>query len=150
MKPHSELSEIIQKENDEYHKSSSMNGEGGQSRARLSSYDTTEESDADSCVGYVSIQQILREKNSRREARAFLRNMQEDLNRIRDKVVTNKGSLSEAADALTDPRFVPLGDPMPPNSFWTLRLSTWKLLLCAAVVLLLLPLAYFIYLEFSS
>ena len=114
-------------------------------RQPLTSFSTndTEESDTDSCVGYVSIHQILREKSSRKEARRFLQNMQQDLNKIKEKVVTNKASLSEAAAALTDPRFVPLTEPASGADY---GLSWWRLFLCALFFLLLLPIAYFIYL----
>ncbi|KAF2361677.1 Zinc finger UBR-type [Trinorchestia longiramus] len=118
VKPHSELNEILEAEANEVPQSNglSTNGLPGRAVGRTQSLSsvrswsscTAEGEDCDSCVGYISIQQILREKESRREARHFLENMRRDLARIKEKVVSQKPSLDEAAAALTDPRFVPL------------------------------------------
>lgn len=146
VKANSLLGEILQEESEKQSDACHQNGsavEQDQRRQLLSSCtDTADDSDPDTCVGYVSIQQILREKSTRQEARRFLENMQADLARIKQKVVSNKGSLSEAAAALRDPRFVPLSPQPPPQG----GLSWWRLFLCAVLLLLLLPLGYFVYL----
>uniref|UniRef100_A0A2P2I1S3 LysM and peptidoglycan-binding domain-containing protein 3-like n=1 Tax=Hirondellea gigas TaxID=1518452 RepID=A0A2P2I1S3_9CRUS len=149
VRPNSELGDILKEEFEAYENEqqklkngspATATGDLAPRRSHLSSC-TTDDSDGDACVGYVSIQQILREKSTRAEARRFLENMQEDLMRIKEKVVSEKASLSEAAAALTDPRFVPLSSINGVDG----GLSWCRLFFCAIVVLLLLPLAYFIY-----
>ncbi|XP_018027778.1 lysM and putative peptidoglycan-binding domain-containing protein 3 [Hyalella azteca] len=148
VKPNSELSEIL---DDEAAQDAGIAGSPGPVASRTQSLSsvrslsscTADADDSDSCVGYISIQQILREKNSRREARHFLENMRRDLVRIKEKVVSQKSSLDEATAALTDPRFVPLKDSATREGE---GVSWWRLFLCAILALLLLPLAYLVYL----
>lgn len=149
------LEEILQEEADQFVSESQLNNSTNSEsrtngRSHLSSFTSNEAddtSDADSCVGYVSIHQILREKSTRKEARRFLENMRADLAKIKDKVVSEKGSLVETAAALNDPRFVPLTQhTSAPESV----ISWWRLFFGAILILLLLPVAYFIYLFHSQ
>ena len=152
VKANSLLSDILQEEADKCLAESSSQSNGSvlptAHRVHLSSYTSndTDDSDGDSCVGYVSIQQILREKSTRHEARRFLENMQEDLSRIKAKVVSEKPSLLDTAAALTDPRFVPFTS----TSTASVGISWWRLFLGAILLLLFLPVAYFIYLFHSQ
>jgi len=141
IKPNSALEEIIQEE--EQALLNAAEPSTLQRTASVTSAESLADPDMDHCVNYVSIEQMLREKTTRKEAQQFLANMQKDLARIKEKVVSDKGSLEETAAALTAPRFVPLRPPTEP-------LSWGRLFGGALLLLLLLPLLYFAYLFYNE
>ena len=100
------------------------------------------ESDSDMHVGYISIDHILRDTRTKKQAKRFLDNMQKDLANIRAKTNTYKDSLDEAAAALNDLRFRPL-EPAESESLWGM---SWRKILCIAIFVLIGgPLLYLLY-----
>ncbi|KAG0727157.1 LysM and putative peptidoglycan-binding domain-containing protein 3 [Chionoecetes opilio] len=110
IKAHSSLAEVLQEEQcQDASASASISSTraavlGTKSVSSCSEY----ESDSEMHVGYISINRILRDTRTKKEAKRFLDSMQKDLANIREKTNSYKTSLDEVAAVLTDPRFQPL------------------------------------------
>lgn len=107
------------------------------------------ESDSEMHVGYISIDRILRDTRTKKQAKHFLDTMQKDLASIRAKTNTYKDTLDEAAAALNDLRFRPLDPSDNDSSGADWGLNWWKILLIALLVLVGVPLVY-IFLYFKN
>ncbi|KAG7160372.1 lysM and putative peptidoglycan-binding domain-containing protein 3-like [Homarus americanus] len=106
------------------------------------------ESDSEMHVGYISIDRILRDTRTNKEAKRFLNCMQKDLANIREKTNSYKDSLVEVAAVLTDPRFRPLEQTEDKCTGADWGISWWKVLLAGTVLLVGAPLLYiYLYLE---
>nr|XP_053628801.1 lysM and putative peptidoglycan-binding domain-containing protein 3-like [Cherax quadricarinatus] len=106
------------------------------------------ESDSEMHVGYISIDRILKDTRTKKEAMRFLNSMQKDLANIREKTNFYKGSLDEVAAVLTDPRFHPLQQTEDKCTGADWGITWWKVLLAGIVILVGIPLLYiYIYLE---
>lgn len=117
----------------------------GTKQINSSSGNEDEISDSELHVGYISINQILRDTKSKKEAQRFLKNMEKDLANIRDKTKTYKDSLGETTDALTQVRFRALGEQKEICSGADWGISWWKILLGSIIILVGLPLIYIFY-----
>ncbi|XP_045609765.1 lysM and putative peptidoglycan-binding domain-containing protein 3 [Procambarus clarkii] len=100
------------------------------------------ESDSEMHVGYISIDRILKDTHTKKEAKRFLVSMQKDLANIRDKTNSYKCSLDEVAAALTDPRFRPLDQTQDKCTGADWGITWWKVLLVGAVIIVGVPLLY--------
>ncbi|XP_068223917.1 lysM and putative peptidoglycan-binding domain-containing protein 3 [Palaemon carinicauda] len=102
------------------------------------------ESDTEMHVGYISIDRILRDTRTKREAKRFLDTMQKDLVEIRAKTnsYTYKDNLDEAAAALNDLRFRPLDPSGGDYSGADWGLNWWKILLLGLIILIGVPLGF--------
>ncbi|CAL4135034.1 unnamed protein product, partial [Meganyctiphanes norvegica] len=112
---------------------------------RINSCSENEMSDSEMHVGYISINQILRDTKSKKEAQRFLRNMEKDLADIREKTKTYKNNLDEATDALTTVRFRALEEQKEICSGADWGISWWKILLGSIIILVGIPLIYVFY-----
>ncbi|XP_066953013.1 lysM and putative peptidoglycan-binding domain-containing protein 3-like [Macrobrachium rosenbergii] len=109
------------------------------------------ESDSEMHVGYISIDRILRDTRTKKEAKRFLDTMQKDLAEIRAKTNTYKDSLDEAAAALNDLRFRPLDPSGSDYSGADWGLNWWKILLIGLIILIGVPLGFiFFYFKNNS
>ncbi|KAB7506565.1 LysM and putative peptidoglycan-binding domain-containing protein 3 [Armadillidium nasatum] len=130
VKTNSVLYEILQEECLKKNTSQSLANSG----PKLSSSSEIE-SDADIPVGVISINQICREKETRKEAKHFLMNMQKDLKKLQEKTITYKGSLDEAAETLNSVAFSPLDEKTYGCSGADWDLSWWKVLTVGGVII---------------
>lgn len=153
VKANSILSEMLQEEQckDESTSSTSV----GTTRAAVlgtRSVSSCSECDSDSemHVGYISIGRILRDKQTKKEAKKFLDSMQKDLANIREKTKSYKDSLDEVAAVLTDPRFQPLDQQQGGCSGADWGISWWRILLVGALLLVGIPFLVYIYLSFQN
>jgi len=112
---------------------------------RINSCSENELSDSEMHVGYISINQILRDTKSKKEAQRFLKNMEKDLANIREKTKTYKDNLNEATDALTTVRFRSLEEQKEICSGADWGISWWKVLFFSIVILVGIPLIYVFY-----
>ncbi|KAK7074529.1 LysM and putative peptidoglycan-binding domain-containing protein 3 [Halocaridina rubra] len=150
VKANSVLAELLKQEEDEAlgNRSSVSTARATLLGTRSISSCSENESDTEMHVGFISIDRILRDKRTKKEARQFLDTMQKDLATIRAKTNTYKDSLDEAAAALNDLRFRPLG-PTDEYSGADWGLNWWKILLLSLLILVGGPLAY-IYFYFMN
>lgn len=100
------------------------------------------ESESEIHVSYISIDRILRDTNSNKQAKRFLDSMQKDLADIRQKTDSYKSSLDEVAAALSDPRFKPLEQTEDNCTGADWGITWWKMFLGGTVVLVGAPLLY--------
>lgn len=152
VKVHSSLVEILDQEKAEQEHLDEGNVTNNARRSVLgtrqinsSSLCEEEISDSELHVGYISINQILRDTKSKKEAQRFLKNMEKDLANIRDKTKTYKDSLDETTDALTQVRFRALGDQKEICSGADWGISWWYVLLISIIILIVIPLIYIFY-----
>jgi len=154
VKVHSALVEILDQEKAEQGHS----GEGsitnnarqsvlGTRQINSCSSNEDEISDSEMHVGYISINQILRDTKSKKEAQRFLKNMEKDLANIRDKTKTYKDSLDETTDALTQVRFQALSEQKENCSGADWGISWWKILLFSIIILIIIPLYIYFHIE---
>ncbi|XP_063859945.1 lysM and putative peptidoglycan-binding domain-containing protein 3-like [Scylla paramamosain] len=108
------------------------------------------ESDSEMHVGYISIDRILRDKRTKKEAKKFLDSMQKDLADIREKTNSYKNSLDEVAAVLTDQRFQPLDQQEGGCSGADWGISWWRILLVGALLLVGIPFLVYVYLNFPK
>ncbi|XP_050727574.1 lysM and putative peptidoglycan-binding domain-containing protein 3-like [Eriocheir sinensis] len=106
------------------------------------------ESDSEMHVGYISINRILRDTKTKKEAKRFLDSMQKDLADIREKTNSYKSSLDEVAAALTDQRFQPLDQQEGGCSGADWGISWWRILLVGSLLLVGIPFVVYLYLSF--
>lgn len=146
VKVHSALVEILDQEKAEQEHAGSITNDARQTvlgtRQINSSCGDEEISDSELHVGYISINQILRDTKSKKEAQRFLRNMEKDLANIRDKTKTYKDSLDETTNALTQVRFRALGEQKEICSGADWGISWWKFILGSILILVVFPIIY--------
>lgn len=148
IKANSMLAEMLEKEEEEENMpKAGTDGSVGSTRAavlgtRNVSSCSEYESDSELHVGYISIDRILKDTRTKKEAKRFLESMQQDLASIREKTTSYKDSLDEVAAVLTDPRFQPLAQNSDRCSGADWGISWWKILLVGSLVLVAVPLAY--------
>ncbi|KAK3877421.1 hypothetical protein Pcinc_017862 [Petrolisthes cinctipes] len=148
IKANSMLVEILEKEDEENNKPRAVTDSNvGSTRAavlgtRNVSSCSEYESDSELHVGYISIDRILKDTRTKKEAKRFLESMQRDLASIREKTTSYKDSLDEVAAVLTDQRFQPLAQKSDRCSGADWGISWWKILLVGSMVLVALPLLY--------
>lgn len=106
------------------------------------------ESDSEMHVGYISINRILRDTKTKKEAKRFLDSMQKDLADIREKTNSYKSSLDEVAAALTDQRFQPLDQQEGGCSGADWGISWWRILFVGSLLLVGIPFIVYLYLSF--
>lgn len=148
VKPNSVLAEMLDEESKQKQESVASTRAavlGTRSVSSCSEY----ESDSEMHVGYISINRILKDTRTKKDAKRFLDNMKRDLAQIREKTSTYKESLDEAAATLTDLRFRPLEQPDKcEGADW--GISWWKMMVAAAILLIGIPLLFFWYSNHSS
>ena len=140
VKPNSVLTEILAQEMNE-HEQSSVNSNPRETVLGVRSISSCSdiESDVDMHVGIISINQILREKKTRKEAKRFLEKMNNDLSEMREKTKTYKDSLEEATATLTDVRFHSL-EQKPRFS-----ISLCKFIILMVLILVIFPIIVYFY-----
>ena len=142
VKPNSALGEMLDEEEVDYAENARESLLGARSLSSCSDI----ESDVDMHVGIISINQILREKKTRKEAKRFLENMQKDLCEMREKTKTYKDSLDEATATLTDVRFRSIDRSQDRDEKGTIRF----IVILAVVILVVFPIFLYLYIIYPK
>ena len=152
VKANSLLAEVLQQEQceDECASASVATTRAAMLGTRSVSSCSEYESDSEMHVGYISIDRILRDTRTKKEAKRFLDSMQKDLANIREKSNSYKSSLDEVAAVLRDPRFQPLARHEGGCSGADWGISWWRILLFGTLLLVGIPFFVYVILNFQN